>query len=78
MQTGGRVVRSEKLCHKNAIKHEKGGPNRFSDKPKYPPQKNLAKTQGPPLLDFQLLCDGGGGGREMAVTTKRKHCSKSK
>jgi hypothetical protein len=34
---GGLGVRSEKLSHKNAIKHEKGPP-RFSDKPKYPPQ----------------------------------------
>jgi hypothetical protein len=59
---GAGGVRSEKLSHKNAIKYEKRrkrGPSSFSDNPKYPPEKNLAKTPGtpPPLpLDFQLLC----------------------
>ena len=44
------VVRSEKLSHKNAIKHEKGDPPRFSDNPKYPPLIRIwAKPQGPPL-----------------------------
>jgi hypothetical protein len=38
------VLRSEKSSHKNAIKHEKGEPPRFSDNLKYLPQKNLAKT----------------------------------
>jgi hypothetical protein len=38
---------SEKLRYKNAIKHESGekeDPPRFSDNPKYPPKKILAKT----------------------------------
>ncbi len=49
MHTGGRGVRSEKLSHKNAIKHEKGGPpldflttpitpsKEFGQNPKDPP-----------------------------------------
>jgi hypothetical protein len=41
-------VRSEKLSHKNAIKHEKSGPPRFSDNPKYPPKKNLAQIPRTP------------------------------
>jgi hypothetical protein len=48
---GGRGVRSEKLSHKNAIKHKKGkksGPPRFSDNPKNPPKKNLAKNPKDP------------------------------
>ena len=52
---GGEGVRSEKLCHLNAIKHENHGHPRLSDSPKYPPQKNLAQTSRTPL-DFQLLC----------------------
>jgi hypothetical protein len=48
---GAGGVRSEKLSHKNAIKYEKRrkrGPSSFSDNPKYPPEKNLAKTPGTP------------------------------
>jgi hypothetical protein len=55
-QGGGERVRSEKLSHKNAIKHEKGekgDPLKFSDNPNYPPKKNLAKTPRTPL-DSQL------------------------
>ena len=50
MHTGGGVgegVSSEKLSHKNAIKHEKmqnSWPPDFLTNPKYPPKKNLAKT----------------------------------
>ncbi len=54
MHTGG-WVRSEKLSHKIAIKHEKGDPSRFSDKPKYPLEKNLAGAPSrppPPPTDF--------------------------
>ena len=40
----GRGVKSEKLSHKNAIKHRKGDPLRFCDNRKYPPQKNLSQT----------------------------------
>ncbi len=39
------------LSHKNAIKHEKGSPPRFSDNPKYP-----LKRIWPNSKDFQLLC----------------------
>jgi len=38
-------MQTEKLDHKNAIKHEnKGPPPRFSHNPKYPPQNYLKIT----------------------------------
>jgi len=44
------------LSHKNAKKHETRGPLRFSENPKYHPQKNLAKTpRTPHPLDFQVM-----------------------
>jgi hypothetical protein len=50
----GRRVRSEKLSHKNAIKHGKSGPPRFFDNPKYPTKQNLAKTLRTP--HYGQLC----------------------
>ncbi len=48
----GRGVRSEKFGHKNATKHEKGDPPRFSDNPKYSPEKNLVNNQRPLPPEF--------------------------
>ena len=53
---GGGVVSSEKLSHKNAIKHEKGKksghPFDFLTTPSTPPQKKRIwpKPQGPPWI----------------------------
>jgi hypothetical protein len=40
------------LVIKITIKHEKGDPMKFSDNPKYPPKKNLAKTPRTPSKDI--------------------------
>jgi hypothetical protein len=45
-------VRSEKLCHKNAITRKKSDPPRFSDNSKYPSFERI----WPKPLCFQLLC----------------------
>jgi len=55
----GEVVSSEKLSHKNAIKHEKSGPRLdFLTTPSTPLKRIWPKPQGPPRppLDFQLVC----------------------
>jgi len=48
----GKGVRSEKLWHKSAIKHEKEGP-RLSQEP---PSKEFGQNPKGPPSDFQLLC----------------------
>ncbi len=50
-------VRSKKQCHKNAIKHEKRRPPRFSDNPPSTPLERIwpkPNDPGSPLY-FQLL-----------------------
>jgi hypothetical protein len=43
---------SDKFGYKNAIKHEKGGPRRFSDSSQYPLKRIWPKPQGPLILDL--------------------------
>ncbi len=55
MHARGEGVRFD---HKNALNHENKEPPsaRLSDNPKYPLKRIRPKPQGPPFLDFQLLC----------------------
>ncbi len=77
MHIGGRGVRSEKLSHKNTIKHEKGeksGPTPTPKKkilttPSTPLKRIWAKTpRTPPSLDFQLPCIYGWMAQYIATT----------
>ncbi len=59
MHTGvgeGGGVRSIKLSQKNAIKHDKGDPVDLLTTTSIPLERIWPKPQGPPPLDFQLLC----------------------
>jgi hypothetical protein len=47
---GGAGVRSEKLSHNNAIKHERGDPLDFLTTHSTPPKNNFAKTPRPPWI----------------------------